>query len=66
MNKFLTTLQEIREHPTIRKKIIFTLVILAVYRLLVFIPVPFVDISALMTKTIDTGSSGLGYFLMLL
>ena len=36
------------------------------YRLLVFIPVPFVDITALMTKTIDTGSSGLGYFLMLL
>jgi preprotein translocase subunit SecY len=66
MNKFLTKLQEIRENPTIRKKIIFTLVILAVYRLLVFIPVPFVDITALMTKTIDTGSSGLGYFLMLL
>ena len=66
MNKFLNKLQEIRENPTIRKKIIFTLVILAVYRLLVFIPVPFVDITALMTKTIDTGSSGLGYFLMLL
>lgn len=66
MNKFLTKLQEIRENPTIRKKIIFTLVILAVYRLLVFIPVPFVDISALMTKTVSSNSSGLWYFLMLL
>jgi preprotein translocase subunit SecY len=59
MNKFLTKLQEIRENPTIRKKIIFTLVILAVYRLLVFIPVPFVDITALMTKTVSTNGSGL-------
>lgn len=39
---------------------------LALYRLLVFIPVPFVDITALMSKTINTGDSGLGYFLMLL
>ncbi|MCX6822702.1 MAG: preprotein translocase subunit SecY [candidate division SR1 bacterium] len=66
MNKFLTKLQEIRENPTVKKKIIFTLVILAVYRLMVFIPVPFVDITALMTKTINSNSSGLGYFLMLL
>lgn len=66
MQKFLTKLQEIRENPTIKKKIIFTLIILALYRLLVFIPVPFVDISALMSKTIDTSGSGFSYFLMLL
>ncbi|NCO97630.1 hypothetical protein GW864_00355 [bacterium] len=68
MNKFLKKLQEIRENPTIKNKIIFTLVMLAVYRLLVFIPVPFVHIDALMSKTLDAsaGASGLGYFLMLL
>ena len=66
MEKFLKKLQEIRENPSIKKKIIFTLVMLALYRLLVFIPVPFVDITMLMSKTISTGDSGIGYFLMLL
>ncbi|HBB03919.1 TPA: hypothetical protein DCZ39_03385 [Patescibacteria group bacterium] len=66
MAKFLKKLQEIRENPSIKKKIVFTLVMLAVYRLLVFIPVPFVDISILMSKTISTGDSGIGYFIMLL
>ena len=66
MEKFLKKLQEIRENPSIKKKIVFTLVMLAVYRLLVFIPVPFVDIHALMAKTITSTDSGLGYFIMLL
>lgn len=68
MDKFLKRLQEIRENPTIRNKIIFTLIMLALYRLLVFIPVPFVHVDALMAKTLDAswGASGLGYFLMLL
>lgn len=67
MEKFLKKLQEIRENPSIKKKIIFTLVMLAVYRLLVFIPVPFVDITALMSKTISSGDAGgIGYFIMLL
>ncbi len=68
MEKFLKKIQEIRENPTIKKKILFTLVILALYRLMVFIPVPFVHISALMTKTLDASAtgSGLNYFLMLL
>ena len=54
MEKFFKRLQEVRENPTIKKKILFTLVMLALYRLLVFIPVPFVDITALMSKTIAT------------
>lgn len=66
MEKFLKKIQEIRENPSIKKKIIFTLAMLALYRLLVFIPVPFVDITALMSKTISTGDSGVGYFIMLL
>jgi preprotein translocase subunit SecY len=51
MEKFLKKLQEIWENPSIKKKIIFTLVMLALYRLLVFIPVPFVDVTALMAST---------------
>jgi preprotein translocase subunit SecY len=57
MEKFLKKLQEIRENPSIKNKIIFTLVMLALYRLLVFIPVPFVDITALMAKTATTTTS---------
>ncbi len=66
MEKFVKKLQEIRENPTIKRKIIFTLLMLALYRLLVFIPVPFVDITALMTKTATASNSGIGYFIMLL
>ncbi|HMS91057.1 MAG TPA: preprotein translocase subunit SecY [Candidatus Absconditabacterales bacterium] len=66
MEKFLKKLQEIRENPSIKKKIIFTLLMLALYRLLVFVPVPFVDITELMARTINTGDSGVGYFIMLL
>lgn len=66
MEKFLKKLQEIRENPSIKKKIIFTLVMLALYRLLVFIPVPFVDITALMASTSTVADSWVGYFMMLL
>lgn len=38
---------------------------LAVYRLLVFIPVPFADLSVLMSQTLNAGSD-FGYFVMLL
>ena len=58
---------EIVSNKTIMKKIYFTLGILAIYRLLVFIPVPFVDISSLMTQTIDSGAAGgFGYLVMLM
>jgi len=39
---------------------------LALYRLLVLVPVPFVDISVLVERTLDTSSSWLGYFVMFL
>ncbi|MEI7557790.1 MAG: hypothetical protein WCJ45_02975 [bacterium] len=57
MEKFFKKLQEIRENESIKKKIVFTLLMLALYRLLVFIPVPFVDIAALMSKTASTTTS---------
>jgi preprotein translocase subunit SecY len=66
MQKFFKRALEIWENPSIKNKIIFTLVILAIYRLLVFIPVPFVHIGTLMAKTASTSTSGLGYFVMLL
>ena len=56
---------EIFGNKKIRNKILFTLFILAIYRLLVFIPVPFADISVLMSQTLNSGSD-FGYFVMLL
>ncbi|MBR4634239.1 hypothetical protein IKO50_04830 [bacterium] len=60
-------MNEIVTNKVIMKKVYFTLGILAIYRLLVFIPVPFVDISSLMTQTIDSGAAGgFGYLVMLM
>ena len=53
MKKFMRKVNEIITNKTIMKKVYFTLGILAIYRLLIFIPVPFVDISSLMTQTVD-------------
>ncbi|AHB40864.1 Protein translocase subunit SecY [candidate division SR1 bacterium RAAC1_SR1_1] len=66
MQKLIKKIQDIFENKSLKRKILFTLGMLALYRLLVFIPVPFVDITALMSKTIDATGSGLGYFVMLL
>jgi preprotein translocase subunit SecY len=52
-------------NPGLRQKILITLGLLAVYRFLVYIPVPFVDIDLLAQQTIQAGE-GLGYFVMLL
>ena len=67
MKKFMRKVNEIVTNKVIMKKVYFTLGILAIYRLLVFIPVPFVDISSLMTQTIDSGAAGgFGYLVMLM
>ncbi len=67
MKKFMRKVNEIVTNKTIMKKVYFTLGILAIYRLLIFIPVPFVDISSLMNQTIDSGASGgFGYLVMLM
>ncbi|MEI6425814.1 MAG: preprotein translocase subunit SecY [Candidatus Absconditabacteria bacterium] len=66
MEKLIKKIQEVFQNKSLKNKIIFTICMLALYRLLVFIPVPFVDIGALMTKTLDASNSGLGYFVMLL
>ena len=67
MKNFIRKAKEIFWNEVIMKKVYFTLGILAIYRLLVFIPVPFVDISSLMTQTIDSGAAGgFGYLVMLM
>jgi preprotein translocase subunit SecY len=48
MKKFRKKLKSIIENKSLMKKIFFTLGILAIYRLLVHIPVPFVNIHELM------------------
>lgn len=48
-----------------RKKLLYTLIVLAIYRFLVFLPVPFVDISILISRTLQSGG-WLEYFAMLL
>lgn len=65
-DKFLKTIKSVLNNKYIVDKIVFTLIILAIYRLLVFLPVPFADIGALMSRTLDTSTSWLGYFVMLL
>lgn len=59
MEKLIKKIQEVFQNKNLKNKIIFTICMLALYRLLVFIPVPFVDIGALMTKTLDATGSGL-------
>ena len=48
-------------------KVWFTLAILALYRLLIFIPVPFVDISSIIDSSVDAWAAGwFGYLVMLM
>ena len=59
--------KEIVSNKTIMKKIWFTVGILAIYRLLIFIPVPFVDISSVITSSLDAWAAGwFGYLVMLM
>ena len=49
------------------KKIWFTLGILAIYRLLIYIPVPFVDVSSILNSSLDAwAAGGFGYLVMLM
>ena len=67
MKKFMRKVNEIISNKTIMKKVYFTLGILAIYRLLIFIPVPFVDLSSLMEQTVDSwAAGGFGYLVMLM
>lgn len=65
MSNILSTIGDVRANENLRRKILFTLWLLLLYRLLVFIPVPFVNIDELMSKTLSAGW-GLEFFAMLL
>ena len=67
MKKFTRKLREIVDNKTLMKKLYRTIGILALYRLLVFIPVPFVNLDVLMSGTLEAGAAGgFGYLIMLM
>ncbi len=67
MKKFMRKFREIISNKTIMKKVWFTLGILALYRLLIYIPVPFVDISSIIDWSLDAWvAGGFGYLVMLM
>jgi len=59
-------LAEVFGNKTIRNKILISLALLAVYRLLVFIPIPFADLGILLSQTLGAANSDYGNFMMLL
>lgn len=68
IKNFFKKFGEALGNKSIRSKILFTLGVLALYRLLVFVPVPFADLSVLLSHTMGTGLTGDGTsaFFMLL
>lgn len=56
LKTFNNKVREVFGNRKIRNKILFTIGMLAIYRLLVFIPIPFADITALMSQTLNAGS----------
>ena len=66
MSKFRKKFNSIISNKSLMKKIRFTLWILALYRLLVHIPVPFVNIDNLMGQIGAISSSGLWYLVMMM
>jgi preprotein translocase subunit SecY len=65
MNTLISQMQAIFGNRVLKKKILITIALLALYRFLVFVPVPFVDITTLISKTLIS-DTGLEYFAMLL
>ena len=66
MSKFKKKLHSVVNNKSLMKKIWFTIWVLAIYRLLVHIPVPFVDIDTLMSQIGTVSASGLWYMVMML
>ncbi len=61
----LKDLKSLFTNKAIRKKLLFTLLIIALYRFLVYVPVPFADVDVLNLST-WVWSSALSYFALLL
>ena len=65
MEKFFQYIKDMLGNKNVRQKLLRTLAFLALYRFLVYIPVPFVNIDAMRNATVWAGG-GLEYFAMLL
>jgi preprotein translocase subunit SecY len=52
MDSFFTYIQDMFGNPNVRRKLLWTVAFLALYRFLVYIPVPFVDIDAMRSATV--------------
>jgi len=61
----MEALKKLLANPTLKKKILYTFAFLALYRFLVFVPVPFADIDVLVNFT-NLENSSLSYFALLL
>lgn len=71
MFKILHYLRDIWNSKTLKQKIIYTLILLAIYRLLVVLPVPFIDIDLFMSQISSNltwwdSTEWLSFFAMLL
>ncbi len=66
MQKVISKIKDIFKTKSVRNKILFTVFLLILYRLLVVIPVPFVNIDLLMNATINSSNAWLWYVMMLL
>jgi len=65
METLVQYIKDMVGNPTVRAKLLWTIAFLALYRFLVYIPVPFVNIDTWANATIQSGG-GLEYFAMLL
>jgi len=54
MQTILQYMSDIFANKILKRKILFTLGILVLYRVLVFVPVPFVHIDILLSKTLES------------
>ena len=54
MDTFFSYMSDMLSNKAIRTKLLWTLGILALYRMLVFVPVPFVDVAVLVNRTLQS------------
>ena len=54
MDTFFSYISDMLSNKAIRTKLLWTLGILALYRMLVFVPVPFVDVAVLVNRTLQS------------
>ncbi len=67
MEQFIRYITDMVSNPTVRKKLLYTIMILVIYRFLVFIPVPFADVGQILWWTLWSWTgTWLEYFAMLL